>query len=45
MGVPAPFPRQITPDAKIKVRFTDDAGLHWEIDHDLHLEKLAERTW
>jgi hypothetical protein len=32
-------------DAKIKVRFTDDAGLHREIDHDLHLEKLAERTW
>jgi hypothetical protein len=27
------------------VRFTDDAGLHWEIDNSLHLEKLAERDW
>jgi hypothetical protein len=27
------------------VRFTDDAGLHWEIDHSLHLEKLAQRDW
>lgn len=27
------------------VRFTDDAGLHWEIDNLLHLEKLAQRDW
>ena len=27
------------------VRFTDDAGLHWQIDRDLHLEPLAERDW
>jgi hypothetical protein len=27
------------------VRFTDDAGLHWEIDTDLHLEKLPKRDW
>jgi hypothetical protein len=27
------------------VRFTDDAGLHWEISTDLHLEKLATRNW
>jgi hypothetical protein len=27
------------------VRFTDDADLHWEIDTDLHLEKLPERDW
>jgi len=27
----------------MKVRFTDDAGLHWQIDHDLHLEKLEHR--
>jgi hypothetical protein len=27
------------------VRFTDDAGLHWEIDGTLHLEKLAEHDW
>jgi hypothetical protein len=25
---------------KISVRFTDDAGLHWQIDSELHLEKL-----
>jgi hypothetical protein len=31
--------------ARMKVRFTDDAGLHWEIDPDLHLEKLAKRDW
>jgi hypothetical protein len=27
------------------VRFTDDAGLHWEIDNSLHLKKLAKRDW
>jgi hypothetical protein len=27
------------------VRFTDDAGLHWEIDRDLHLQKLNSRDW
>jgi len=26
-------------------RFTDDAGLHWQIDQDLHLERLSEREW
>ena len=26
-----------------KIEFTDDAGLHWRIDQDLHLTKLAER--
>lgn len=31
------------PDARITARFTDDAGLHWQIDHDLHLEKLDNR--
>jgi hypothetical protein len=25
------------------LRFTDDAGLHWQIDHDLHLENLDSR--
>ena len=30
-------------DARTAVRFTDDAGLHWQIDHDLHLEKLDNR--
>ena len=27
------------------VRFTDDAGLHWEIDKDLHLRKFDHRDW
>jgi hypothetical protein len=27
------------------VRFTDDAGLHWEITTDLHLRKLPKRDW
>ena len=27
------------------IRFTDDAGLHWEIDTALHLEKLKRRDW
>ena len=25
-------------------RFTDDAGLHWQIDYDLHLEPLNDRN-
>jgi hypothetical protein len=31
--------------ARMMVRFTDDAGLHWEIDPDLHLKKLDHRDW
>jgi hypothetical protein len=31
------------PDATVTVRFTDDAGLHWQIDPDLHLHKLDNR--
>ena len=31
------------PMASFTVRFTDDAGLHWQIDPDLHLEKLPNR--
>lgn len=27
------------------VRFSDNAALHWEIDNDLHLERLASRDW
>ena len=27
------------------VRFTDDAGLYWEVDPDLHLAKLDSRSW
>lgn len=25
----------LNPDARMTVRFTDDGGLHWQIDHDL----------
>jgi hypothetical protein len=31
--------------ARMMVRFTDDAGLGWEINPDLHLAKLASRDW
>jgi hypothetical protein len=31
--------------ARMMVRFTDDAGLHWEVDPDLHLAKLDSRSW
>ena len=31
------------PGAHITARFTDDARLYWQIDHDLHLEKLDSR--
>jgi hypothetical protein len=27
------------------VRFTDDAGLHWEVTTDMHLRKLDSRDW
>jgi hypothetical protein len=27
------------------VRFTDDAGFHWELDHHLHLMQLDDRDW
>jgi hypothetical protein len=26
------------------VRFTDDAGLYWQIDYDLRLEPLNDRN-
>lgn len=38
-----PVGTKANPDARITVRFTDDADLHWQIDHDLHLEKLDNR--
>jgi hypothetical protein len=31
------------PNAQMTLRFTDDAGQHWQIDHDEHLEKLDDR--
>ena len=27
----------------LTVRFTDDAGLNWQVDDDLHLEQRANR--
>ena len=30
-------------EARMSARFTDDAGLHWQINHDLHLEPLDNR--
>jgi hypothetical protein len=38
-----PVGTHLNPDARITARFTDDAGLYWQIDHDLHLEKLDNR--
>jgi hypothetical protein len=31
------------PKAQFTARLTGDAGLHWQIDPDLHLEKLPSR--
>jgi hypothetical protein len=33
------------PDGRMLVRFKDDAGLHWELDHHMHLVKLDQRDW
>jgi hypothetical protein len=33
------------PKPSITTRFTDDAGLHWQVNPDLHLEKLNDRDW
>jgi len=38
-----PFGNRDQPEARIAARFTDDVGLHWQINHDLHLEKLENR--
>ena len=32
------------PAAQVTVRFTDDVGLHWQLDQDLHLKKLDNRN-
>jgi hypothetical protein len=39
------FPAADYPRLLSWVRFTDDAGLHWEITTDLHLKKLPKRDW
>jgi hypothetical protein len=33
------------PEARMVARFTDDAGLNWQIDHDMHLMRLEKRNW
>lgn len=33
------------PGARMTVRFTDDAGLRWQVDHDQSLAKLDTRDW
>jgi hypothetical protein len=39
------FPRaaQDELDGQVMVRFTDDAGLHWQLDQDMRLVKLDDR--
>jgi hypothetical protein len=32
------------PMAQVTARFTDDVGLHWQLDQDLHLKKLDDRN-
>jgi hypothetical protein len=39
------FPVDATHEALVTLRFTDDAGLHWQVDNDLHLEPLDSRDW
>jgi hypothetical protein len=31
-------------DASLAARFTDDAGVHWQLDQDMHLVRLDDRT-
>jgi hypothetical protein len=37
------FDLEAHPGARLAARFTDDAGLHWQIDQDLHLQPLSNR--
>lgn len=30
--------------ATYRIRFTDDAGLHWELTDDMHLRQISDRT-
>jgi hypothetical protein len=29
----------------VAVRFTDDGGMHWQIDIDQHLQQIPDRDW
>ena len=44
-GFKFPFPTKGHECAEFKVRFEDDTDLLWEIDNDLHLQKLDSRDW
>ena len=37
------FDLQAHADVQLATRFTDDVGLHWQIDQDLHLQQLSNR--
>jgi hypothetical protein len=39
------FPVDTNTESILTLRFTDDAGLHWQADSDLHLEHLESRDW
>jgi hypothetical protein len=39
------FDLEAHPGTRLAARFTDDAGLHWQIDQDLHLQPLGSRDW
>lgn len=39
------FPVVADSQAILTLRFTDDAGLHWQVHDDLHLEQLFTRIW
>lgn len=39
------FPVDTNRQAILTLRFTDDAGLYWQVDDDLHLEPLDSRDW
>jgi hypothetical protein len=36
------MPEPPGPGQRALVRFTDDAGLRWQLDNELHLERLVE---
>jgi len=43
VGFAFPFSIAEYPVPHFTTRFTDDAGLHWQINPEMHLEKLASR--
>jgi hypothetical protein len=43
LGFLVRFDLEAHPDVRLAVRFTDDAGLHWQIDQNLHLAQLDNR--